>query len=106
MAIQKIPLYSETTAQSFSVVLSDNPYILDVVWNELFGYFSLTIKTIDDVVILSNIKMVKDYPLIGRFKSDLLPSGEFYFIQEQGLPKRPAYSDLAVSFNLFYVESE
>ena len=104
--IQKIPLQPETTDQLVSVELDGNPYILRVLWNERFGYFSLSVNAADDTPILTNIKMVKNYPLIGRFKSDLLPAGDIYFVQEKGNADRPGYSDLAVNFGLYYYEAD
>lgn len=104
--IQKIPLQPETTDQLVTVELDGNPYILRVLWNERFGYFSLSIGSADDTPILTNIKMVKNYPLIGRFKDDLLPFGDLYFVQEKGSAARPGYSDLAVNFGLYYAEPD
>lgn len=104
--IQRIPLSADTTDQRLSVSLGGNPYILRVLWNERFGYFSLSVLTSDDAVILENIKMVKNYPLTSRYKDTRLPFGGFYFIQEKGYAYRPGYDDLAVNFNLYYYEAD
>jgi len=104
--IQKIPLQLETTDQLVSVELDGNPYILRVLWNERFGYFSLSVLTADEQPILTNIKMVKNYPLIGRFKDTRLPFGDLYFVQEKGSAARPGYSDLAVNCGLYYYEAD
>lgn len=104
--IQKIPLQPETTDQLVSVELDGNPYILRVLWNERFGYFTLSIMEANEAPLLTNVKMVKNYPLIGRFKNELLPFGDLYFIQEKGSASRPGYSDLGVSFGLYYYEAD
>lgn len=104
--IQKIPLQPETTDQLVSVELDGNPYILRVLWNERFGYFTLSIMEANEAPLLTNVKMVKNYPLIGRFKNELLPFGDLYFIQEKGSSARPGYSDLGVTFGLYYYEAE
>lgn len=104
--LQKIPLQSDTTDQLVSVELGNNPYILQVLWNERFGYFSLSIFTANEQPILTNIKMVKNYPLTERFKNTLLPFGNLYFIQEKGNAARPTYSDLATNFGLYYYEAD
>lgn len=103
---QKIPLLPETTDQTVSVEIDDTSYILRVLWNERFGYFALTVSTADDVPIVSNVKMVKNYPLVGKFKDPLLPFGDFFFVQESGLIDRPSYDDLGVSFFLYYYEPD
>lgn len=104
--LQNIPVESETTDQTIDIELGLNPYILRILWNERFGYFSLSIATADDAPIITNIKMVTDYPLIGRFKSDLSPIGDLYFVQEKGDALRPGYSDLGVNFGLYYYEAD
>lgn len=103
---QKIPLQPETTDQLVSVELDGNPYILRILWNDRFGYFSLSVLTADGTIILENIKMVKNYPLIGRYKDVRLPFGDLYFVQEKGNAPRPGYSDLATNFELYYHEPD
>lgn len=100
--IQKIPLQAETTDQFVTVELGGNPYILRVLWNERFGYFALSVNEADETPILTNIKMVKNYGLIGRYKDERLPAGDLFFVQEKGAADRPGYSDLAVNFGLYY----
>ena len=104
--IIKIPLLAETTDQLVHVEFDGNPYILRVLWNERFGYFSLSIYTADGEPVLLNVKMVKDYPLIGRYKNTRLPFDEFYFVQEKGAPRRAEYGDLGVNFELYYYEPD
>lgn len=102
----KIPLLAETTDQLVYVELDGNPYVLRVLWNERFGYFSLSVLEADLNPILTNIKMVKNYPLTRRFKDLRLPFGSFFFVQEKGNAIRPGYSDLATNFNLYYIEAD
>lgn len=104
--LQKIPLLEQTTDQRLTVELDSNPYILRVLWNERYGYFSLSVNTIDDEPILTNIKMVKNYNLTSRFKDDRLPFGGLYFVQEKGNGERPTYDDLSVKYNLYYYEPD
>ena len=106
MLIQKIPLLPATADQTLEIEIGGNPYILRVMWNERFGYFSLSINTADDEPILTNIKMVKNYSLIGRFKNTLLPGGDFIFLQEKGTAGRPGYDDLATNYGLYYYEMD
>lgn len=104
--IQKIPLQSDTTDQLVSVELDGNPYILRVLWNERFGYFSLSVSEADQTPILVNVKMVKNFPLTRRFQDLRLPFGSLFFVQENGTADRPGYSDLAVNFSLYYYEPD
>ena len=103
---QKIPVQGETTDQLLNVELGGNPYLLRILWNERDGYFALSISTVDEVPILQNIKMVKDYPLLGRFKDPRLPAGDIYFIQEKGKTDRPLYSELGTTHGLYYYEAD
>ena len=104
--IQKIPLLADTTDQRLTVELGGNPYILRVLWNERFEYFSLSVHTAADEPLLTNVKMVRDHPLIGRFKDTRLPFGDLYLVRGKGSADRPGYADLGGSCNLFYYEPD
>lgn len=104
--LQKIPLIPDSADQILSIVLDDNPYKLRVIWNERFGYFSLSIYTADDAPILLNIKMVKNYPLTDKFANTLLPFGVFFFVQESSQNERPTFEDLGGGYNLYYYEPD
>ena len=105
--IEKIPLQPDTSDQLLNLELGGNPYLLRVLWNERFQYFSLSIKTIDDEPIITNIKMVKNYPLIQRFRDTRLPPGEIYFVKERGKLDRPDYESIGRNeFALYYYEAD
>lgn len=107
MQFFKIPLLKSTTDQTVDMTISDNPYQLRVLWNERAGYFSLSVLDLNEAPILSNIKMVKNYPLISPFKDTRLPRGEFYFLDEKNrLGHRPRYDDIGESYNLYYYEPD
>ncbi|MGL6011263.1 MAG: phage baseplate plug family protein [Shewanella oncorhynchi] len=102
MIVERIPVLSETSDQLIEVVLDDRPFILRVMWNERCGYFSLSVLEADSTPIVQNIKMVKNFPLVKRFADSRLPTGDLYFIQENGKTIRPEYSELGESYALYY----
>jgi len=103
MILEEIPLLPDTTDQLVDVVLSDNPYTLRVLWNETFGYFSLSVFEREGAVIVENIKMVKNYPLIRRFKDTRLPVGELYFIDNKNKNPRALYTSIGTNdYSLMY----
>ena len=103
MILEEIPLLPDTTDQLLSVVLSGNPYTLRVLWNENYGYFSLSVLERDGSVILENIKMVKNYPLVSRFRDVRLPVGELFFIDNRGRNVRPVYESIGTGdYSLVY----
>lgn len=107
MILEEIPLLPDTTDQLVDVVLSDNPYTLRVLWNETFGYFSLSVFEREGAVIFENIKMVKNYPLIKRFKDTRLPVGELYFIDNKNKNPRALYSSIGTNdYSLMYFVPE
>ena len=107
MILEEIPLLPDTTDQLIDVVLSDNPYTLRVLWNETFGYFSLSVFEREGAVIIENIKMVKNYPLIKRFKDTRLPIGELYFIDNKNKNMRALYTSIGTNdYSLMYFVPE
>jgi len=103
MILAEIPLLPDTTDQLLDVVLSDNPYTLRVLLNEIGSYFSLSVYEREGAVILENVKMVKNYPLIGRFKDARLPVGELFFIDNKNKNERALYTSIGTGdYSLVY----
>lgn len=98
----RIPLTPGVADQVLSIVLDGNPYKVRVIWNEREGYFALSLLQADDTPILTNVKMVKNYPLIRRFANPFAPPGEFYFVQDSGSTPRPLFSELGTNYKLYY----
>ena len=105
-ALYKIELQPAAADQWVTTVLDGTPYRLRVLWNERGGYFALSIYTPEDDAILENVKMVKNYGLIQRFADIRLPSGELYFVQDNGTSERPGFDDLATTHNLYYFQQD
>lgn len=103
--ILEIPLVPDSADQTVDVTLEDIPYTFRVLWNERFGYFSLTIRESDSEDLLTNIKMVNNYPLVGRYQK-LALKGDLYFIHRGGKINRPIYSDIGRDYGLFYYDPE
>lgn len=107
MRLDEIKLLPDTTDQLVNIELGGNPYTLRVLWNESAGYFSLSVFELEGAVILENIKMVKNYPLIGRFKDDRLPIGDLYFIDNKNKNARPLYESIGTGdYSLMYYEPD
>lgn len=104
MIIQKVPTSPQTSDQVIQVSLGNNPYLLRVMWNERFGYWSLSLSDITNSPIIENIKMVTMYDLTSRFKDKRMPYGYLAFVREKGPYKRPDYNDLGLTHNLYYLE--
>lgn len=99
-----IPLQNGVADQTLEIELSGNPYILRVLWNVNYEYWSLSIFTVDNEPILQNIKLVKNFNVLVDFKDLRLPPGGIYLLQERGNTTRPQFDELGTTHNLYYVE--
>lgn len=102
----EIPLTEQSSDQTLDIVISDIPYTIRVLWNERFQYFALSIAEKGGDQILTNVKMVPYFPLVGRYRK--LPfAGDIYFIHRAGRTYRPGYDDIGGSaYGLFYFDPE
>lgn len=102
----EIPLVAQSSDQTLDIVIADIPYNLRVLWNERFQYFALSIQEKGGDPILTNVKMVPYYPLVGRYQR--LPfAGDIYFIHRGGKTYRPGYDDIGGNaYGLFYFDPE
>lgn len=103
--LQEIPLLAGSADQTLDVTLDGVPYTLRVLWNERFGYWSLSIAYRDGDAILTNIKMVNNFPLVKRFQR-LPMKGELFFVHRAGKIRRPTYDDVGGEYGLFYYDPE
>lgn len=103
--LQEIPLISNSADQTLDVTLNDIPYTFRVLWNERGGYWSLSISYRDGEAILTNIKMVNNWPLVKRFQRLDMP-GELFFLHKAGKTYRPTYDDVGNEYGLYYYDQE
>lgn len=106
MILYEIPLTPQSADQTLDIAIEGIPYTLRVLWNERFQFFSLTIRQRGGVDILTNVKMVPYYPLVGRYRR--LPfNGDLYFIHRAGKTYRPGYDDIGGdAYGLFYYDAQ
>jgi len=105
MILLEIPLVTSVTDQTLNVTLDNVPYTLRVLWNERFQYFALSINERDGDVILDNIKMVNNYPLVKRFQK-LVMKGDLYLLHKGGKTVRPTFESLGTDYGLYYYDAE
>lgn len=103
--LYEIPLQSNSADQTLDVTIAEIPYTMRVLWNERFGYWSLSIAYRDGEAILTNIKMVNNWPLTSRYSRLDLP-GDFYFVHKAGKTYRPTYDDVGGEYGLYYYDPE
>ena len=105
MILQEIPLQAGSADQTLDITIAETPFTMRVLWNERFGYWSLSIAYRDGEQILTNIKMVNNWPLTGKFQK-LGLKGDFYFVHKAGKTYRPTYDDVGGEYGLYYYDPE
>lgn len=105
MIIEEIPLIAGASDQTADIVLDERPFTIRVMWNERFGYWSLSVSERDGSTLITNVKMVNNYPLTGRFHLLELP-GDLYFLHKAGKTYRPTFDDVGGEYGLFYYDEE
>lgn len=75
---------------AISILIENNPnytiriplgnilYRLDFLYNTLEDFWTFSIYNDDDNLLISGVKIVANYLLLENYKTDLLPSGDFY----------------------------
>ncbi|PHI29695.1 Uncharacterised protein [Budvicia aquatica] len=99
--VLKIPVDAGIADQQMNITLDTIPLTLRVTWNELAQYWTLSLAKRDGEAILSNIKMVKNTPLIRRYQLST-PPGEFIFMDNYSGKERPDFYSLGNDHQLLY----
>lgn len=73
--VQVIPINSSLPAQTVETVLAGSVFRLTFVWNTRTQQWHMTIRTRDEVDLLTGLPVVLNYELLDRFADERLPAG-------------------------------
>lgn len=93
--------------QLIEAELSGRTYYLGVSWNEEMGEWTLSIRNLDEQILVSGIALIPLYPLLRQYRREDFPPGELIVAisgaNRQDLHRNSFKNGEAV---LFYVEPE
>lgn len=107
MATLEIPVNPALSSQIMTIPLEGVRYRLRVYYSFRMSIWLMDLFTDRESDILLGIKLVPDWPLIGRFKVDNQPPGDFYAVDTSGQGLPPGRDDFGTNqrVRLRYVES-
>ena len=105
MIISEIPIVQGAADQTQNITIGGIPFSMRFMWNERFQYWSLSVSERNGDALLTNIKMVHNYPLTNRF-GRLGLAGDFYLIHATGADIRPDFDTFGTRFCLYYIDPE
>lgn len=106
MILQEIPLLAGRSNQYADVTLAGIPFTIRMLWNEWGGYWSLSVAEYNGADIVSNVKAVSSYPLVGKFKRIGI-AGDLYLLHKNGQTYRPTFEDIGGNtYGLYYYDPQ
>ncbi|CAI2787775.1 Uncharacterised protein [Serratia ficaria] len=93
------------TTQTMQETFDGYPVTLKLKWNERFGFWSLGIFDRESNPILSGIKLVQNFPLMGDFHLTQF-GGELLFLKVNGDKDRPDLESIGGDHILLYIEKD
>jgi hypothetical protein len=106
MAIVEIPVRSDIAAYQLQCTLNGTVYTLHLRFNTRQDRWILGIRDIDNNSLVDGIPLLNGVFLTYRFKSSLLPRGDFLVYDETGQDRTPSREGLGIDFKLLYEEVE
>ena len=85
--------------------LDGRDYLLSFFWNEREEAWYLQLDDEAGVPIAAGIKLVLDWPLIGRVADARRPPGSLMAVDPSGNPARPGLQDLGTRVQLVYADA-
>jgi len=76
------------------VNLEGKQYKLKVDYNQSHDFYTIGFYTVDDVPIVTGIKVVRDYNVLRPYASVELPQGMLFFTDLSGTVDRIGYEDV------------
>lgn len=99
--------FTEYPALTKEIVIDETSYRFSFVWNTRMEAWTLSIYSIDNIAILTGIKIVLNYELIRMFRYLLIPQGYLLAIDITNNENKIAYGDFTSSgreLKLYYLE--
>lgn len=86
--------FSDTASFTQEVTLDGTPFNLKLVFNTRGEFWTLSISDVENVVIVSGIKLVLDFALLTAYQHIVaLPPGNLIVNDPSGNRDRPAFGD-------------
>lgn len=106
MATLEIPVNGSFSSQRMTIALDRVRYRIKVYYSFRAGLWNLDIMTDRETDLLIGVALVPDWPLIGRFKINGLPPGEFRAVDTTGKGLPPGRDDFGLGrrVRLYYDE--
>jgi hypothetical protein len=60
----------------FTATLDGTQYEIRMLWNDIGGFWTMSLRTAENVSILEGIKAVPDFPLLNPYHAPGVPPGE------------------------------
>ncbi|WP_158782504.1 hypothetical protein [Pantoea sp. BAV 3049] len=92
-------------SQSVDIAIGNQTYTLRTKWNERFSFWSLSIFDRESTAIVTGIRMVRDYPLIGYLSLSQF-DGDFVYLRAYGTKEEPDFDSMGTDFTLVYVTGD
>jgi len=102
MALQEIPLRSDSAAFKFQITLDAVEYTLQFSWNSRMSSWFFDIMQNDETPIVMGQPVLVNFALMARFKDTRLPQGRLYFFDTSGDAINPDRFDLGSRVIMYY----
>jgi len=105
--LEEIPLLADEADHTADITIADTPYTLRMLWNDQFSYWALSLYDRNDDPVILNVKIVPNYPLIGRYRRTEF-AGDLYFMHSAGKTYDPGFDDVGgvTGYGLYYYDPE
>lgn len=100
--ILEIPTSTDAARYDLEVELDGREFRLLFDWNERDQAWQLSLFNAAGVELLSGIRVVVNYPLIGRFRDPDLPPGDLSAVDTGTTGADPGFADLGDRVRLIY----
>jgi len=102
MAIQVLPTRTDTPRYRFTIELDGQSFIFTFEWNDRDSGWYLSISDVNEVPLVSGVRVVLNVPLLDRYLDPRLPAGRFAAIDTSGTDTEAGFADLGDRVKLVY----
>lgn len=102
----RIPTSTESAWFSQTVQLAGTLLRMELHWNARAGFWVMNLATVDREPIVSGVRIVPDWDLVGRLADPRLPKGRLVAADQSGRGEPPGRDELGSRVILYFIPEE
>ena len=105
MSVKQMPIRNDIPAYTFQTELDGDLYTFDFHFSRRSERWFFDIYDAELNLLVAGVKCLCRTPVLGRYKDDRLPPGNFIFVNQRNASEQPNRENFSITVFMLYEEA-